>query len=569
MVTTFFCFSGYHTSSTGEKMYGVEEALQRMLQQNSSDDDNEADEFLENDIDDIVIDDPTTMVFDNSDEESIDDTDRLIESLVADIHEDYNTMKSRSGSEKWYRTPLEQRGRARIHNIIRNQSGPTNNARRHCGSSPEEAFKLFISPSLVQKIVEYTNNEAREHTHSWKKTNIEELYKFFGLLLLSGALHENKTRVADLWSATEGRPIFNDTMARNRFTELLRYLRFDCRSERNSQDKFAPLRQVFEEIVTKFRANYSSGSELTVDEQLVSFRGRCPFKMFIPSKPGRYGIKLWALCDSKTYYCLNLQPYVGRVGDVPERGQGQRVVLQLTDFLTGSGRHIYMDNFFTSLSLARSLLGRQITMTGTIRRNKTELPNEMMPDATREQFTSIFGFQDKVTIVSYVPKKNKAVILLSTNHHDIDISSEESRKPQIILDYNKGKCGVDTLDQLVRNYNCIRKCNRWPLTLFMNLLNICSYNALVLFLYMHPEYEQRSGQVRKRFLLQLSKSLIGCREDATEPARLPLRPINQPVPKQRRCEICPRERDRKSTKRCAYCQKTLCAEHAIIKCLSC
>lgn len=448
---TFYCFSGYYTSRTGEKRYGVEEAVQRILQDDdSSDDDNEGGEFLDSDIDDIVIDDPTTtMISDHSDEENIDETDRIIESMVAEIHEDYNTMKSRSGSEKWYRTPLEQRGRARTHNIIRNQSGPTNHARRYCGTSPEEAFKLFISPSLVQNIVECTNKEAGEHTHSWKETNVEELYNFFGLLLLAGALHENKTRVADLWSAAEGRPIFNDAMARNRFTELLRYLRFDCRSERNSQDKFAPLRQIFEEIVTKFRANFSSGSELTVDEQLVSFRGRCPFKMFIPSKPGRYGIKLWALCDSKTYYCLNLQPYVGRVGDVPERGQGQRVVLQLTDFLTGSGRHIYMDNFFTSLSLARSLLGRQITMTGTIRRNKTELPADMMPDATREQFTSVFGFQDKVTIVSYVPKRNKAVILLSTNHHDIDISREESRKPQIILDYNKGKCCVDTLDQLI------------------------------------------------------------------------------------------------------------------------
>ena len=106
-----------------------------------------------------------------------------------------------------------------------------------------------------------------------------------------------------------------------------------------------------------------------------------------------------------------------------------------------------MDNFFTSLQLARNLLGRQMTMTGTIRRNKTELPSEIMPDSTRQQFTSVFGFQDKATIVSYVPKKNKAVILLSTNHHDIDISSDESRKPQIfffILDYNKGKCGVDT-----------------------------------------------------------------------------------------------------------------------------
>ena len=309
---------------------------------------------------------------------------------------------------------------------------------------------------------------------------------------------------------------------------------------------------------------------MTVDEQLVAFRGSCPFKIYIPSKPGRYGIKLWALCDSKTYYCLNLQPYIGRVGDVPEKGQGQRVVLQLTDFLTGSGCQIYMDNFFTSLQLARNLLGRQMTMTGTIRRNKSELPSEMMPSLSREKFSSVFGFQDNATIVSYVPKKNKAVILMSTNHNEIDDSTEESRKPQIIPDSNRGKCGVDTLDQLVRNYNCIRKSNRWPLTLFMNLLNICAYNALVLFVSIHPEYEQGSGQIRKRFLLQLSKSLIGCEEEnAFPPSRMPMRLVQQPSPKQKRCSFCPRERDRKSTRRCAACQKTVCPEHVVYKCPNC
>ena len=71
------------------------------------------------------------------------------------------------------------------------------------------------------------------------------------------------------------------------------------------------------------------------------------------------------------------------------------MVLQLTDFLTDSGCQIYMDNFFTSLPLARNLLGRQMTMTGTIRRNKSELTSEMMP---HPQFSSVLGFQDNATI---------------------------------------------------------------------------------------------------------------------------------------------------------------------------
>ena len=301
-------------------------------------------------------------------------------------------------------------------------------------------------------------------------------------MLLAGAYHENSTRVTELWSGEEGRPIFNKAMPRNRFTQLMSCERFDVCDQRNTNDKFAPLRDIFGKIVNNFRLSYKAGAEVTVDEQLVNFRGRCPFKMYIPSKPGKYGIKLWALADAKTYYCVNLQPYIGRTGNVPERQQGQRVVLELTNMLTGSGRQIYMDNFFTSLELARTLLGRQLTMTGTIRKNKPELPNEMLPNPTRGIKSSQFGFQRNVALVSYVPKKNKAVVMMSTYQTSNAVSAEEHRKPVMVLEYNKGKCGVDTLDQLARSYNCIRKCNRWPMMLFMNLPNVATYNALVLYL---------------------------------------------------------------------------------------
>ena len=43
-----------------------------------------------------------------------------------------------------------------------------------------------------------------------------------------------------------------------------------------------------------------------------------------------------------------------------------------------------------------------------------------------------FGFgNEKVTIVSYVPKLRKAIILLSTMHHVINVSSSK-KKPEII-----------------------------------------------------------------------------------------------------------------------------------------
>ena len=111
---------------------------------------------------------------------------------------------------------------------------------------------------------------------------------------------------------------------------------------------------------------------MTIDEQLMTFTGRCPFKMFIPSKPGKYGIKIWIVSDSETSYCCNLQVYTGRSGELHEIGQAARVTLELTEHLSGSGRHVTGDNFFTSLLLERTLLGRQLTYNGTMRSNKGE-----------------------------------------------------------------------------------------------------------------------------------------------------------------------------------------------------
>ena len=44
--------------------------------------------------------------------------------------------------------------------------------------------------------------------------------------------------------------------------------------------------------------------------------------------------------------------------------------------------------------------------------------------STNKNFS--FGFNDHTTLVSDVPKKDEAVILLSTIHHNISIDKEEA-----------------------------------------------------------------------------------------------------------------------------------------------
>jgi len=132
----------------------------------------------------------------------------------------------------------------------------------------------------------------------------------------------------------------------------------------------------------------------------------------------------------------------------------------MVEVVKGTGRNVTTDNFFTSVPLARDLLKKKLSLLGTLRKNKGELPPEFLPCRKREVYSSIFGHQEPLTVLSYVPKKGKAVILLSSMHRDAEISDRTDKKPQIIMDYNSTKGGVDTLDQMVSKFSTKRMTRR-------------------------------------------------------------------------------------------------------------
>ena len=120
-----------------------------------------------------------------------------------------------------------------------------------------------------------------------------------------------------------------------------------------------------------------------------------------------------------------------------------RVVLQLTESISGSGRNVTTDNFFTSYQLSKELTKRNLTLVGTVRGNRKEIPQDMLPAADREVKSSVFGFSaDGATMVSCVPKRRKAVVLVSTEHREDTVMPDDSRKPEIINYYNNsaGRC---------------------------------------------------------------------------------------------------------------------------------
>ena len=72
-------------------------------------------------------------------------------------------------------------------------------------------------------------------------------------------------------------------------------------------------------------------------------------------------------------------------------------------------------------------------------------------------------------MVSYVPKKNKAVVPLSTMHHDEFIDEDDAKKRlEIIKFYNQTKIDVDLVEQMVQTYRAKDKLSDGLLFSFTN-----------------------------------------------------------------------------------------------------
>lgn len=96
-------------------------------------------------------------------------------------------------------------------------------------------------------------------------------------------------------------------------------------------------------------------------------------------------------------------------------------------------------------------------MVGTIRKNRTELPPQLLIVKNRPVHSSTSVFMANTALVSYILKKGKNVMLMSTLHRDGRISSREDHKSEVILDYNATKGGVDNLDKLLSCYSFQRR----------------------------------------------------------------------------------------------------------------
>lgn len=274
---------------------------------------------------------------------------------------------------KWSKVPPSNKVRTRAQNVILHLPGVS------------YLQGTQISRDVIELLVTNTNlyidkiKAKFERDRDALPSYVIEMNAFLGLLIMA---HLN---FIHLWAQDgSGVEMFRLTMCYKRFLFLLRCLRFDNTSDREEGlkiDNMAAIRYLCQNIERKFLAAYCPGENVTIDEQFIGFRCRFRGKVYMPKK---YGIKLQAMVDSKTYYLCNFEVYSGKQPD-GEYQISNSPDESLVEPIMRSGRNITTDNWYTSTKLAKELLKPEykLTLVGTLNKRKPNIPTEFLPNKNR------------------------------------------------------------------------------------------------------------------------------------------------------------------------------------------
>lgn len=290
--------------------------------------------------------------------------------------------------------------------------------------------------------------------------------------------------------------------SRNRFQLICRFFHVVDNNKLAARDSpgYDPTAK-FEPVVThannKFKYHYSPHQHLSIDESLVGTKCRTSLTQYLPNKKHhKWGIKFWMLTDAVNHYCLSFFCYRGATDqtnkeEIRKNGLSYVVVHKLLNMgnYFMKGYHVVADNFFTSISLARSLFEKQTYLTGTIRSNRKYIPPFMKQKL--QEGASKYARNNEILLLAYQEKKSqkKNVLLLSTYEKaqnkttTIRKRNEQTQveKPAIVSEYNKHMGGVDTSDMMLYSYLDERRAVKYWKKVVFSIFSRMVLNAYILY----------------------------------------------------------------------------------------
>ncbi|XP_021952231.1 piggyBac transposable element-derived protein 4 [Folsomia candida] len=409
-------------------------------------------------------------------------------------------------------------------------------------STPLFILQKIVTPDIVDEIITQTNLYADQKAiPNWKNVGVPELWRFFGLNMLTGVVQ--KPSLKDYWTRDPltATPFFNEVMSRNRFEQILRGLHFVDLEEPtlDTNDRFHKMGTILPNILKNFRKLVNPGEFLTLDEELMPYKGALSFKQYNPKKRGRFGVKSFFLMDCQHRFVLDILPYQGKSTRISNPSWikmygfgGAAVLTMLEKGYLGKYHRLVVDNYFQSPVLAKTLLEKKTFVLGTVRKDRKFMPkfiDHVTSRPSRLKKGEVETFSDGDLLLERWMDRREVLMLNTFIHHRMeDCESQNPRnaqvKPASVLVYNKSMGALDDMDKIIRPYQALRKTLKWYRKFAFHLFDICVYNSWVVYCHMNSRRSTGYKQYLSNLIKEIMSANVTIRSTKGRPVSLPHQP---------------------------------------------
>lgn len=368
--------------------------------------------------------------------------------------------------------------------------------------SPIDYFRYFFDNETLDNIVTQSNLYSIQQDPNKPLTMTKnELEQFFGIAIGMSIYRLPRSRM--YWAKNTNVEKISSIMSRNRWEVIKRNIH--CNDNSNmlpirdpNRDRLFKIRPLVDSMQAKFQA-LPKPQMLSVDEQIVPFKGKSRLKQYNPKKPYKWGYKLFVLCDS-TGLVHNFEVYTGHVeplAGAPNLGTSSNVVLRMTQHVPrNKGYLVYFDNWFASLHLFSTLANYGIGALGTIQQGR--FPGLTFPlDADmkklgRGSMVELEVNFDGIDVRAVKWMDSRGVTLASTFESAVPVSNVkrfdrttnrniEVPCPRMIRTYNKFMGGVDLLNGLIAYYRIKIRSKKYYLRLIFHFVDMACVNGHLMY----------------------------------------------------------------------------------------
>ena len=398
--------------------------------------------------------------------------------------------------------------------------------------SPYDFYSLFVDDNFINNLVKQTNGyakykkekEKQKHKNNekedapkttrldkWKDINYSDMERFLATIILMG-IHKL--------------PEYKDHFSKNqllgsaaqKFICLWSYENicgFLHASEPKSKGKDKIIGSI-NDIIAKSQKYYYPGTCVTIDERMISYKGKSKFVVYEPAKPTRYGFRPYVLSDYKSGYTYALQ----LLEDLEENTDGSKIynlVMSLMNCvknnnISGKKHILATDGLYTS---ERLLEEESFYFIGSIRYNRIKTQHEEITKPIKSGCYKYFYKKVNgkfILLTKYMD--NKLVLIVSNflnssntlNRYRWDkkeMRFVKMKYPEIIKIYSHLMKGVDIGNQLISYYELKHKTYKWWKRILYHLIDISIVNSFIIY----RKATNDKNMTQKKFRLEIIKAI--------------------------------------------------------------